>query len=86
MADQASFSVEAMVRGYHTYKDIQAAVPGEELPCKREVGNRVDVFNVAVMKDETIVDHVPKKISSACSLFLRQGGSIVCCIRFKMLL
>ena len=27
-ADSVSFSVEAMVRGYHTYKDIWAAVLG----------------------------------------------------------
>ena len=47
MADQVSFSVEAMVRGYHAYKDIWTAVNGEELPCQREDGNRVDAFAVA---------------------------------------
>lgn len=67
MADRASFSVEAMVRGYHTYKDIWTAVLGEELLCKREVDNRVDVFSVAVMKDETVVGHAPKKISVLCT-------------------
>ena len=68
------------MRGYHTYtyKDIWDAVLVEELPCKGEVGNRVDVFAVAVMKDETIVGHVPKKISSACFLYLRRGGLVVC--------
>lgn len=73
-----SFSVEAMVRGYHTYKDIWAAVLGEELLCQRETGNRVDTFAVAVIRDGTVVGHVPKKISSVCSLYLRRGGSIVC--------
>ena len=63
MADRASFSVEAMVSGYHAYKDIWTAVHGEELPCQREDGNRVDAFAVAVVKDETVVGHVPKKIS-----------------------
>ena len=48
-ADRASFSVEAIVRGCHTYKDIWAAVIGEELPCQRKVGNRVDTFAVAVI-------------------------------------
>ncbi len=33
MTERASFSVEAMVRGYHAYKDIWMAVVGEELPC-----------------------------------------------------
>ena len=37
------------MRGYHTYKDIWAAVVGEELPCQREVRNRVDTFTVAVI-------------------------------------
>ena len=79
MADgRVSFSVEAVVRGYHAYKHIWAAVYGEELPCKREAGNRVDAFAVAVMKDGTVVSHVPKKISSVCSLYLRRGGSIIC--------
>ena len=44
--DRVSFYVEAMVRGYNTYKDIWAAVVGEELPCQREVRNRVDTFAV----------------------------------------
>ena len=48
-ADRVSVYVEAMVRGYHTYKDIWAAVVGEELPCQREVRNRVDTFAVAVI-------------------------------------
>ena len=74
----ASFSVEAMVRGYHFYKDIWATVVGEELPCQREDGNRADPFAAAVVKEEAMVGHVPKKISSVCSLYLRQGGSIVC--------
>ena len=67
--DRESFSVEAMVRGYHAYKDVWAAVHGEELSCQREVGNRFDSFAVAIMRDETVVGHVPK--ISVCSLYLR---------------
>ena len=37
------------MRGYHAYKDIWAAVLGEELPYQREVGNWVDTFAVAVI-------------------------------------
>ena len=59
MADRVSFSVEAMVRGYHVYKDIWTAVHGEELlTCVREAGNRVDAFAVAVIKDGTVVGHM----------------------------
>ena len=35
-------------------------------------------FALAVMKDGTVVGHIPKKISSVCSLYLRRGGSIIC--------
>ena len=71
--------MEAMVRGYHVYKDIWTAVVGEEFPCKRETGNTFDPFAVAVMRGDTnAISHVPRKISSICSLFLHRGGSITC--------
>ena len=46
----ASISVEAIVRGYHVYKDTWATVVGEELPCQHEDGNRADSFAVAVVR------------------------------------
>ena len=48
---------------------IWATVVGE-LPCQREDGNRADSFAVAVVRGEAIVGHVPKKISSVCSLYI----------------
>ena len=30
------------------------------------------------MKDGTVVGHIPKKIPSICSLYLRRGRSIIC--------
>ena len=69
----ASFSVEAMVRGYHVYKDIWLLFNlGEELPCQHEGGNRADPFAVAVVRWEAIVGHVPKKIS-VYTFYLRRG-------------
>ena len=41
-------SVEAVVRGYHKYKDIWVAVVGKELSCRREPINREDRFAVAL--------------------------------------
>ena len=74
-----SFSVEAMVRGYNVHKDIWTAVVGEEFSCKRETSNSSNPFAVAVMRGETtVLGHVPRKISSICSLFLRREGSITC--------
>ena len=75
-----SFEVDAMVRGYHVYKDIWVAHVGEVLPCCRETSNRHNPFAVSVKKNGTIVGHVPRKISTLCSLFLRKGGSIYCCV------
>ena len=56
MAASRSFSVQAMVCGYHIYKTIwEATIDGELLACEREVGNIHDTFAVAVKKDRIIV-------------------------------
>ena len=87
MADgRVSFSVKVVVRGYHAYKDIWAAVHCEELSCERETGNRIDAFAVAVMKDGMVVGHIPKKISSVLISFwahfqLRLSKVRVVCMR-----
>ena len=73
-----SFSVNAMVRGYHVYQDIWDASVSEELPCQREPGNSHDPFAVAIVRAGVTVGHVPRKLSSTCSLFIRRGGSIRC--------
>ena len=69
-----------MVRGYHKYKNICVAVVDEELSCRREPTNWEDRFVVAVLKDSNVVGHIPRKISSICSLFLRQSGNIICLV------
>ena len=47
----------------------------------KEKNNRHDPFAVVVIKDNTIVGHVSRKLSAICSLFLRSRGSIVCKVR-----
>ena len=59
----ATLEMETCVRGFHVYKAIWEAAVGEELECGRERGNRVDRYAMAVVKDETVVGHVPRKIS-----------------------
>ena len=71
-----SYSVESCVRGYHVYKDVWEASVGEDLSCQRESGNSADPFAVAVVKNDMTVGHVPRRISSVSSLFLRKGGVI----------
>ena len=72
-----SHTIESMVRGYHVYGEIWLAAVGEELSCMSEVKNSRNLFAVAVMKSG-VVGHVPRKISSVCSMFLRWGGTVDC--------
>ena len=60
------------------YKDSWDTSIGEELSCQREAENYTDPFAVAVMKNNNIVGHVSRKISTVCSLYLRRGDLIVC--------
>ena len=73
-----SFTREAMVRGYHIYNSIWEAYIGEELSCQREEDNAHDPYAVAVLKSATVVGHLPRKVSTLCSLFIRRGGTIHC--------
>ena len=80
MACHGEKEVTSCVRGYHVYKDIWAAAIGEEQVCDREPTNMADRYAVAVLKQETVIGHLPRKISKVCSLFLRRGGSIRCTV------
>ena len=80
MACYGEKEVACCVRGYHVYKDIWAEAIGEELVCIREPTNTADRYAVAVLRRETIIGHLPRKISKVCSLFLRRGGSIRCTV------
>ena len=79
-----TFSVNSMIRGYHIYKDIWENPTIGELCCEREVGNPKDPLAVAVIKpiagENTVIGHVPRIISSLCSLFIRRGGAIKCSV------
>ena len=69
-----------MVRGYHIYKEIWNAEIHKELRCEREVGNRSDTFTVAVKKGTVTVGHIPRCVSSICSIFIQRGGNIKCTV------
>ena len=84
MAD--SFSIEVMIRGYHAYKDVLLATVGEQLASQREIANASDPFAVAMIMFGAIVGHLPRRIPSACSIFLRKHGSIMCHVTGFMLL
>ena len=69
--------IDSYVRGHHVSKHFWAPTIGEAFVCKREPENPADVYAVAVMVNSSVVGHVPRKISAACSLFLRQSESAV---------
>ena len=59
------FSLNSMVRGYHKYKSLwMNPFDGEELICKREIGNPCDPQAVAMKKEISqvlqVVGHVPR--------------------------
>ena len=72
-----SFEVQYCIRGYHIYKAVWTPYIGETMPCSRELTNGHDPFAVKVSQlhgeEERIVGHLPRKISSICSIFLRRG-------------
>ena len=65
---------------YHFYHGILEPAIGEVLFCEQEPRNRVDRYTVAVKKNGMMIRHIPRKISHACSLFLRRGGDIHCTV------
>ena len=72
--------INSVVRGHHIYKDIWTPVIGEELTCRREVGNIHDLHAVATIRGSDVVGHVPRTISLPCNVFIRKGGTIRCII------
>ena len=74
------FVTNSMIRGYHIFRTIWDAVIGEHLQCVREVGNVEDRYAVAVRRGDSVIGHIPQKISTLCSLFIRRGGTINCTV------
>ena len=74
------FERPCCIRGYHEYVRIWKPVLGETVECRREPGNTKDRYAVSVVKEDTIIRHLPRKVSKLCSLFLRRGGRILCTV------
>ena len=80
-SEMFSFSISSAIHGFHVYRVIwENLSPREELHCQHEVGNLHNPLSVAVIKQidgaDTIVGHVPQRISALCNAFVRQGGTI----------
>ena len=60
------------------YGQSWQAIVGEQLNCVRESSNVKDRYAVAVLKNGTVVGHLPRLYSVGCSLFIARGGTILC--------
>ena len=70
------YEVDSCVRGYHVYQDTWTPLVGEELHCEREEENIHDRYAVVVKKGSAKVGHMPRKISTACTLFCVREGHL----------
>ena len=67
-----------VIRGYHVYKAIWTPEIGKILQCKQERGNLEDSYTVSVMKDYTIVGHVPHEKSHVMWYFIKHNLVVTC--------
>ena len=71
------FETDSSVRGY---QGNWTSIIGKQLNCEREDENPRDRYAVAIKRSGNILGHVPRNISTLCSLFLRRGGAIYCVV------
>ena len=64
------------IRGYHDYQAKWTPSVREMLILKVEPTNHFDDFAVSVVKDGTVVGHVPKYVSRVVCYFLKKVGSV----------
>ena len=76
--NQEEATLSYSIRGYHVYRAIWSAALGEILQRERELDNVYDRYAVYVMRQGTIIGHIPQRIFRVCSVFLRRGGQISC--------
>lgn len=69
---------ESVVRGHHIYKHIWTPLLGEVLSLLVEEENEYDRYAIAVMKEDSIVGHVPQSLSKIFHFFIRHDGIITC--------
>ena len=65
--------------GYHVYKSTSDATRDDDiLPCEREIGTLTILLPLLSKKGTVVVSHVPRKISTMCSIFICQGCTVLC--------
>ena len=67
---------DSVIHGHHVYKEIWTAFVGEVLRVEQETHNAQDCFTVTIVKDNTIVGHVPCEVSHLVWHFIEHDGII----------
>ena len=75
MAELQTSTLESVIRGHHIYKQIWWPLLGEILTLEREEDNNRDKFAVCLLKDATVVGHVPREFLWVFWHFLRHRGT-----------
>ena len=73
------YVMESVVRGHHVYKSVWHPVLREQLTLERDNSKSHDRHAVSVMKDGTIVGHVPRELLSVYYHFIRPRST---CVRY----
>ena len=76
--EREHLEINSFMRGYHVYMNIWDAVISEKLKLVREPTNLQDQTAVAVKKDQQIVVHITKRLSSTVFHFLSRPCNSGC--------
>ena len=66
--EMAAYEMESSVRGYHVYKDLWDASSGEDILMMK-----IDMLCMSVVKDDTFVGHIPRKIPGSLFSVFSKG-------------
>ena len=73
-----SYQKASVVKGHHVYKEMWTPHLGQVLQVRPEEDNEHDEYAVAVVKNGSVVGHVPRMMSQVCWYFLNRGGRMKC--------
>ena len=65
--DERVWSSKHSERMPYIYKETWTPFLTEHLECKREEGNDKDRYAIAVLRHDTVVGHIARRISAACT-------------------
>ncbi len=74
----SQYEIDSVVCGHHVYKTLWRPFEGEILRLSKEHCNAYDKHAVSVMKEHSVVGHVPIEFRRAVWHFLSHGGSAHC--------